>query len=298
MSPEATLFELDDATIDAIVFAMEDQDCKRVVDLESGKVLALEEAGDLQDSAPPPSWSSREGYRLMEEFVRTIRSPGARHDLAAALNRGRGVFKAFKAALAAYPEVERAFHDHKAKVMRSVIRSWYDELREAKGLERLGSEPEDNEDLIEGELGIRIAAAAEARDLLFDLCQAATDEALELLPEVLAEYEGALLEEAFEAEDWIGAWIDDGEGGAIAGAAARRIHGEGRSLGSVFFVYVNPEFRRSGFGRSLVSALVSSFRSEGTDLILLDSAFLPREFSISLEASGLMPYGTRGFFRS
>ena len=292
------MFELDDATIDAIVFAMEDQDCRRVIDLESGKVLSQEEAGGLADSSPPPPWSSREGYHLMEEFVRTIRSPGARHDLAAALNRGRGVFKAFKAALAEYPEVERAFHDHKIRVMRSAIRAWYDDLREAKGLERLGSEPEENEELIEGELGIRLGPASEARPFIFELCQAATDEALELLPEVLAEYEGARLEEALEGEDWIGAWIDDGEGGAIAGAAARRIHGEGRSLGSIFFVYVNPDFRRSGFGRSLVSSLVSSFRAEGMDLILLESAFLPRDFSDSLEASGLNPYGTRGFFRS
>lgn len=292
------MFELDDVTMEAIVFAMEDQDCRRVIDLESGKVLSPEEAGGLADCSPPPAWSSREGYHLMEEFVRTIRSPGARHDLAAALNRGRGVFKAFKAALAEYPEVERAFHDHKAKVMRSAIRSWYDDIREAKGLERLGSEPEENEDLIAGELGIRLGPASEARAFIFDLCQGAMDEALEQLPEVLAEYEGALLEESLEGEDWIGAWIDDGEGGAIAGAAARRIHGEGRSLGCIFFVYVNPDFRRSGFGRTLVSALVASFRGEGTELILVDSAFLPREFSAVLEASGLIPYGTRGFFRS
>lgn len=201
------MFELDDATLDAIIFAMEDQDSARVVDLESGKVLDAAEAAGTVDGAKPPEWSSREGYHLMEEFVRTIRSPGARHELSSALNRGRGVFKAFKAALAEYPEVERAFHDFKIRAMRQVIRNWYDDLREAKGLERLGAEPEENEELIEGELGIQVGPPAEGRGRLLDLLHAAADESLEILPETLALHEGEIMEELLQGEDWIGSWI-------------------------------------------------------------------------------------------
>jgi GNAT superfamily N-acetyltransferase len=293
----SAVFELNDAIIDAIIFAMEDQDSRRVIDLENGEVDALGSNQHPEGAVPPPAWSSRDGYRLMEEFLRSVRSPGARHELGAALNRGRGVFKAFKEALAAFPDAERAFHDYKLKMMRAEIRRWYDDLREARGLERLGLEPEETEDLIADDFGISTGSAAEARDCVLDLAAMALDEALEVLPEVLAEREGEVLEKALAGEDWIASWIEDGENGAIAAAAAAREHAAGRSFGRIFFVYVTPEFRRQGMARSLLDALIAAFKAEGVSLVSMDAPFLTQDFSAALETSGLVSYGARGYFR-
>ena len=46
----------------------------------------------------------------------------------------------------------------------------------AKGLERLGSEPEETEDLIKGDLGVALGGAGEARAFIFGLFEAAIDE--------------------------------------------------------------------------------------------------------------------------
>jgi GNAT superfamily N-acetyltransferase len=66
----------------------------------------------------------------------------------------------------------------------------------------------------------------------------------------------------------------------------------------VFFVYVLPDFRRCGLGRALLSRLSQAFRAEGTELLALDSAFLPPEFGKALESSGFTSYGCRGYFQS
>lgn len=293
------MFELNDSIIDAIVFAMEDQEGCRLIDSESGSVLMASETGGADARlVSPPTWSSREGYRLMENFVRTVRNPGARHELSTALNRGRGVFKAFKEALAASPELEKAFHDHKFRAMKTVIRSWYDDLREIRGLERLGPEPDELEDLIIDDFGIEIGGPERCAAQIAQLALAAQDEALEVLPEVLALREAEIVGAFLGSQDWRGAWIEDGENGAIAAAAARLEGTVARSFGRVFFVYVMPEFRRAGMGTSLVKALEQSFRREGMELLVLDSGYLPREFGEALEGEGLKAYGARGYFRS
>lgn len=292
------MFELNDTIIDAIVFAMEDQEGSRLIDAESGSVVMATEAGPDAAYTKPPQWSSREGYRLMENFVRTVRNPGVRHELSTALNRGRGVFKAFKEALAVSPEVEKAFHDYKFRAMKAVIRTWYDDLREVRGLERLGPEPDELEDLIQDDFGIELGGPEEGRAFLSDLAALARDEAGEVLPGILAEREAEIVGAFLSGTDWRGAWIEDGENGAIAAAAARLEGSVARSFGRVFFVYVMPEFRRAGMGTSLVKALEKSFRREGMELFVLDSGYLPREFGESLEGWGLKAFGTRGYFQS
>jgi GNAT superfamily N-acetyltransferase len=291
------VFELSDAIIDAIVFSMEDQDSSRLVNLDSGAVEAPSEEGDPDGFAPPPPWSSREGYKLMEDFLRTVRNPGARHELSAALNRGRGVFKAFKEVLATFPEVERAFHDYKYRAMRGVIRAWYDDIREAAGLARLGEAPDDTEDLIKGELGIETGPGGPMAATFGLLAVQAAEEAHGLLPEALVAWEAEHVAKLLSGEDWLGAWIEDGEGGAIACAAAIREPVGGRCFGRLFFIYVLPDFRRSGLGRALVSALHAAFRAEDCDILVVDSGFLPGGFAEALAVSGLKGLGCRGYFQ-
>jgi len=298
------MFELTRDVIDDIIFAMEDQEGAWQVELQKGGLVARELAcgdGESVVSLPRmetvsiPAWSPREGFKLMESFVVGLRNAEARKALLSALGQGRGVFKAFKEKLSAYPEAERAFRDRKARVMGRRIREWYDELRVAAGLERVGLPAEDTEDLIESDLGHSVGLASAARPYLLGLVDGLADELAAEFPAAYAASEGAGIRARLAREDWVGLWIDDGEGGAIAGAAGRRESGPGYTLGRIFMVAVAPGFRRQGLARSLVEMLAEELGNAQGLPILVDCPFLIPEFEEALVGSGFVSLGTRAW---
>jgi GNAT superfamily N-acetyltransferase len=291
------VFELSEKAVEQIVFAMEDQERASVVDLESGELLPAEgHAGE--GYAKPPTWSSREGFKLMEEFLASVRRPSARRELATALARGRGVFKAFKAALAEHPELERAFRDYKIRAMRGTIAIWYDDLREARGLERLGPEPEDTDELLASDLDIRILGLTESLDLVMSLVDDAEEESLENLPLPVAVFEIERLRgDIASSSDAMCAIADDGEGGALGVALGFRTVVGDRGFGRIAFLLVKREFRRMGLGTALLGALTKAFEAEGINLVMLDSPLLPPELGESLAALGFVSYGLRALTR-
>jgi len=155
-------FELTDALVDELVFAMEDQEHDFVLDAVRGIVVdrdaEAENGSDNEDLAGAvdddgryvevPAWRSADGFRLMERFAASLRNPIVREELTLALDRGRGVFRAFKNTLTSRPEVEKLWFAFKTKEMRREVLDWYNALREEWGLERLGEEPEETEDLV------------------------------------------------------------------------------------------------------------------------------------------------------
>jgi len=289
------VFELSEKTVEQIVFAMEDQEHASFVDLESGEVGPGPE-GELYARAP--TWSSREGFKLMEEFLSSVRQPSARRELSSALARGRGVFKAFKAVLAEHEDLERAFRDFKIRAMRLTISSWYDELREAKGLERLGPEPEDVDELLASDLDIKILGLDEARRLLGPLFEEAEEESVESLPGPVAVFELERLKaDVAAAKDAICAVADDSEGGALGLALGLRTVAADRGFGRIVFLRVRPEFRRMGLATALLGALTKAFEDEGINLVMLDSALLPPELGKNLAALGFVSYGLRALTR-
>lgn len=291
------MFDLNEKFVEQIVFAMEDQERKSVVDIESGEVLpAAGLAGKRY--AEPPTWSSRDGFRLMEEFLASVRQPTIRRELSVALALGRGVFKAFKAALAEHQELERAFRDFKIRGMRRIIGTWYDDLREARGLERLGPEPEDTDELLSSDIEILILSLEEARNILMPLVAEAEDESVENLPGPVAAFEiGRLRADIASASDALCAIADDGEGGALGFALGFRSVIGDRGFGRIAFLIVKREFRRMGLGTTLLGALTKAFEGEGISLVMLDSALLPPEFGESLAALGFVSYGLRALTR-
>jgi GNAT superfamily N-acetyltransferase len=141
-------FELSSALIDEILFFMEDQDGEFLVDTREGLVISADDE-KFDDDADEgryislPEWDSSEGFRMMEHFTATLRNALVREELSAALDRGRGVFRAFKNTLARYPETEKLWFAYKEREMKRVVISWYNALRESWGLELIGEEPED-----------------------------------------------------------------------------------------------------------------------------------------------------------
>jgi GNAT superfamily N-acetyltransferase len=84
----------------------------------------------------------------MERFATGIRNPMLREELSRALNQGRGVFRAFKNVLNSYPSIEKRWFTFKEREMKREIFHWYNALRDEWGLERIGSEPEETNDLV------------------------------------------------------------------------------------------------------------------------------------------------------
>ncbi|GHU62982.1 hypothetical protein FACS189445_6200 [Spirochaetia bacterium] len=153
-------FELTEALVDDIVFTMENQDGIFLLDTVEGTVIT---EGDMDDDDGEndgrfiglPDWDSSDGYNLMERFAAGFKNKVIRTKLSAALNRGRGVFRAFKDTLANYPDAEKLWFTYKDQEMKRAVIRWYNALREEWGLERIGEEPEETEDLVREDFQFR-----------------------------------------------------------------------------------------------------------------------------------------------
>ncbi len=199
------MFSLTESLIEEISFAMEDQAARSLIELESGRILSLGGESDcleeLADAEPGadfseaggwaslPEWKSADGFRLMSEFAQSIEESGASAKLTAALNRHKGVFRAFKDVLSEFPGLEQRYFAYKDSALRRLIRLWYAEL--AGGL---GSELRDlgSEDLASGKIELCDLSPAQAESLLDRFFADAEGSAL-CLPQIPASLRAVIL---------------------------------------------------------------------------------------------------------
>ena len=140
-------FELSPEVYDQIIFAMEDQGRRSFIHRATGQVVVDERLERDDEYVPAPRWKPADGFHLMEGFVTTVPNRFYREQLRDALSAGRGVFRNFKNALKQSRDLERSWYRFKEREMRRVVAEWYNQEREAAGLERMGPEPEETEDL-------------------------------------------------------------------------------------------------------------------------------------------------------
>jgi ribosomal protein S18 acetylase RimI-like enzyme len=301
---ERLMFDLDDAICDEIIFAMENQEIDFMISFETGAIAVFnEDAPDNgfdsleqgDDLLAPPQWTSANGYALMESFSAGVADPVVRSALFLALGRGRGVFKAFKKTLEAHEGIERRWLEYKRASMAKFIAAWYDEARVARGLERLGPEPDDSDDLLLDDFSFRIAGSEAWQDCQ-ELFRRGLDEALSTYPEPLVEYEYTAIQREIEegGKEGLVLVIAEALGGAIAGiAAARKVFVADSSFGKLVYLYVAPEQRRLGLGRRLAEAGRERLAKEGIPRFIVDMAFVPEGFGRSMKAFGYEAFGTR-----
>jgi ribosomal protein S18 acetylase RimI-like enzyme len=163
-------FELDETLIDNILFSMEDQDGVFFLDTQKCSIVSID---DENNTAPDtgrfislPSWSSNDGFRLMEKFAGELKNPLVRQELTDALNKNKGVFRSFKNVLEQYPETEKIWFAFKEQKMKDVIVCWYNSLREEWGMLPLGAEPEDISSLVLEDFTIRTGTQADLENAL------------------------------------------------------------------------------------------------------------------------------------
>ena len=258
------LFELTSALTDEILFFMEDQDGDFLLDTREGIVInteleILDDDGESDEDryVSLPEWGPSDGFRLMERFTAGLRNTPVREELSAALNRGRGVFRAFKDTLARHPETEKLWFGFKDREMKSEVISWYNTLRESRGLELIGEEPEDISGLVLEDFRFREGTAADrpAAEELHRTCLSENDSGSG----------GAAMPQ----------WVFPGEMSFVAETSAGEFAGYVCAAGGDGFlricaVEVRQEYRGLGLGKTLLTRFLENAVGRNFPNILID----------------------------
>ena len=306
-------FELTKALVDEILFSMEDQAGEFYLDTSHGVIVGGVDGLDFleEDSEGKkeeryinlPEWDSANGYKLMERFATGFKNPLIREELNSALNRGKGVFRAFKNTLGRYPEVEKLWFSFKEKEMKRAILRWYNGLREEWGLEKLGVEPEETGDLVLEDFRFRpfleedIARAEE----LHRLCQEEyrtilAEKGLKNSADVLvreSQVFHSLLKNIFGGTailPLVTAIAVETGGGEFAGFIS------GIANGQAFYIQsleVKAEYRGLGIGEALLAKLLESLDSNEITQVLMDIPSWTESFSRVLLRESFKPYVVR-----
>lgn len=132
MAQKYNITLLSEATLNEIIFGMENQDDDYVFCLNDGNIYPCNELAEYFDDPDSmefenlPQWTSADGYRLMCAFAQSYKDGNVRNRLNNVLNSGnRGVFKRFRAVLDTVDGATVAWYKFKEKRMYAHIRSWY-----------------------------------------------------------------------------------------------------------------------------------------------------------------------------
>ncbi|MDR3336070.1 MAG: GNAT family N-acetyltransferase [Treponema sp.] len=294
-------FELTEALIDDILFSMEDQNGEFLFDTHNGAVINETEEGYEETEEEGrlislPKWDSSEGYHLMEKFAATFKNAIVREKLTAALSRGKGVFRAFKDALGAYPEAEQLWFCFKEREMRREILDWYNGLREEWGLERIGGEPEETADLILEDFRFRVpqkgdtqAAAELHQRCLEELIESTGKKGLGQRAAFINDWVKGLEIKAITAPVLI---VETGAG-EFAGYAATELQ---KDILYITALEVKPEYRGLGIGETLLTKLLEGKEARGATHIAaelpLGTLAAADGFSRVLHRNFFVPFST------
>ena len=277
-------FELTEALINDLLFSMEDQEGEFYMDIQDTMIV---ESADLEDNRNRyinlPDWDSSDGFRLMERFTVGVRNPLVREELSTALNRGKGVFRAFKNVLHAYPTIEKRWFSFKEREMKREVIRWYNALRDEWGMERIGTEPEETDDLILEDFIFRPVQEKDMAEAAFlhRLC--------------LEEYQANGKRPLPQAEQNIAEYIvfiaETGSGDFAAYISAAR--DQNNETFHVIALEVKAEYRSLGIGEELLSRFIEKLAPHDPGMLSIDLPVEYEGFSRVLLRNNFKPYAIR-----
>ncbi|MDR0643477.1 MAG: GNAT family N-acetyltransferase [Treponema sp.] len=282
-------FELTRALIDEILFCMEDQSGDFLLDMRESELINTkfdDIAGDFYEREERfiriPEWRSSDGFFIMEQFASGCRNSVVRDALTQSLERGKGVFRAFKDVLTRYPETERRWFAFKTREMKRRIIQWYNGLRESWNMEKIGfEEPEETEELVLEDFLFRDYGPDDAATIaaLHRACVEDNPHYADYYAENKSGMNGKIiLAEAAER--------------GIAGFAAALRQGSASCCRLV--VEIKPEYRGLGLGSELCARMVDFLKnSHGTETVYIDVPVESDGFSRYLIRSSFSPTLTR-----
>lgn len=296
-------FELTPEIIDEIIFSMEDQTGHFLFD--SADVRCIQASGENAPSGDTvfedgddryyviPVWDSISGFRMMDRFVAQLRNPVVREDLRLALSSGHGVFRNFKNILREHPEIERMWYRFKQREMRAIVLEWYNSLRDFWGLERIGMEPEETDEIVSQDFSFRFLGADE-NEAFSVLLETARQEILAEMPPELGD---ALLElndrqrtsEGQNGDSILAVESMDDE--LVAFAVSAPVPGSGVHCAHISILYVLPSFRGMGIGKELLSRVTAHWAGRGFRWLVFSASPVLSPFHPVLHRAGFIEKG-------
>ncbi|HQB54671.1 MAG TPA: UPF0158 family protein [Sphaerochaeta sp.] len=242
---------LTDFLIDQITFAMEDQKMLSFLDLKEGVVITDEERYflDEEEQEDPsrfvalPSWTSADGFRLMEQYAERIRNDVVQERLFSALNQGKGVFRAFKDVLNREPALEQKWYLFKEQELRKRVILWYQAEAGAAELEAL---PSEDEELFEDIL---------LEDFTFEACDHFDKEEIKQLAQTLlleigtSSGAGLFIEQALQSNERKLTHLARTAAGELAGLIVYTLAGD--STAEILLYGIDARYRGLGLFRLL-----------------------------------------------
>jgi ribosomal protein S18 acetylase RimI-like enzyme len=277
-------FELTEALISDLLFSMEDQEGDFYMDAQDAVIV---ESAGLEDNKNRyinlPGWDSSDGFRLMERFTVGVRNLLVREELFTALNRGKGVFRAFKNVLHAYPTIEKRWFSFKEREMKREVIKWYNALRDEWGMERIGTEPEETDDLILEDFIFRSVQEKDITEAAFlhRLC----------LDEYQANSKRPLLQADQNIAEYIAFIAETGSGDFAAYIAAARDQNSGSF--HITALEVKAEYRSLGIGEELLSHFIEKLDPHDATMVSIDLPVESEGFSRVLLRNNFKPYAIR-----
>ncbi|MBN2510091.1 MAG: GNAT family N-acetyltransferase [Spirochaetales bacterium] len=267
-------FSLNPEISDQIIFAMENQNEYFVFDAKDGVVvspdddseeLAAQNDGRYYDL---PSWEPSDGFLLMEKFVAGLRNPVYREQLKEALNSGHGVFRSFKDVLRQREDIQRLWYAFKDREMKNVVIEWYNSLCEIWGIEKIGPEPEETDELVLSDFILRADTDPSAVDGYLEMDRAGFEEAMADFHAdyVEARYRERVLSVPAPREEWsfMVSETPEGECAGMLWSVHRENRPGGPTVTWVIQLYVRPEFRGLGIARTMVNTFMKDCYRRGS----------------------------------
>ena len=268
-------FKLTPELTDQIIFAMENQTKNFYLDPSSLLLISEDHLDTVEDRdalIELPDWNPSDGYQLMDSFTGLLKNPVYRERLRQILSSGRGVFRGFKNVLKERPDLEKLWFSHKDREMKKRVRLWYGELCEFWGVESLGEEPEETEDLFLDEFTME--ESWEEDGLPDDFAGLCEQELYRDYPESVRR----LLLSAPSVPDGHKAFLKAvSPEGMICGVLGFTLKDEYAVLNCL---YVLPEYRGAGIASGLLDSASRSCYEKGSSYVI---AGLPPEGEILLE---------------
>lgn len=291
------MFSLSQEIIHQIMFALEDQNTTYVLDTNSGRLEDL--ASFLDDELPAgyvelPQWEPANGFRMMECFVAVVRNTALQRQLRSVLFSGKGVFKNFKTLLKSHPQGEKQWFAFREEEMTRYITQWYTQLREVYGLEQLGEEPEDNEELLQDDFIFREYDPTKDEEKLLLAANSFMSERENQWPGEIGLALSSLWQEKKakgDKENFL-SLVAETVGGEFAGCLEATLYPsyvKETVLLTSFFVL--EEYRGLGIGKKLLEQTVLQLQEKGIRWIILADLVIPAFLQNCLAHIGFVSSG-------
>ena len=292
-------FELTPEIIDEIIFAMEDQ--TNIFFYDSAEHCCVCDDHDSPLTSPGkaddryyelPSWDSISGFRMMEHFVSQLGNPLAREELRSALSSGRGVFRSFKNILKAYPEVEHLWYQFKEREMKNIVYEWYNSLRDYWGLERIGTEPEETDEIVVHDFFFREYTIADEDELSIVISSVEQEMADEIQPALFDAIDELWKRECGEESEDDCVLVVEGADNKVVGTALSTPIPVGSFFSAqLTTIAVLPEFRGLGIGKELLDRTILYWINKGYRWLLYTAPVIPSFFTKVIQQVGFIPQG-------